>query len=218
MATLRRSPRLPHNIVMKHAKAIQKENNTELFMNEDTKTIFFKKYYHTVLQYAYDSVIMTPYDTTERLSQNNNVPIPLSPEEIMHQIKNKFVDIFKVSNELLIPIIEHKRLKFTMLNGTIIVGEYYEIRMNFPEITPYNNHSLPIRITGLEFGINVEEKLTGRNRIYDSYHGSYRNTKYVKRSIPMHEIDTIQILSQDAGKRRTRKTKRSNRSKRTRRN
>jgi hypothetical protein len=204
---------------MEHAEAIQKEINTELFMNEETQTIYFQKYYRTVLQYAYDSVVMTPYDTTERLSQNNNVPIPLSPEEVLHQIKNKFVDIFKVSNELLIPIIEDKLLKFKMINGTIIVGEYYEIRMNFPEIIPYQNNTLPIRITGLEFGINVEKKLKGADRIFDTYTGSYRNTKYVKTTIPMHEIDTIQILSQEAGKRSTRKkTKRSKRSRRTRRN
>jgi hypothetical protein len=51
---LRKLPRLPHIKVMEHAEAIQKEINTELFMNEETQTIYFQKYYRTVLQYAYD--------------------------------------------------------------------------------------------------------------------------------------------------------------------
>ena len=87
--------------------------------------------------------------------------------------------------------------------------------MHFPEIIPYQNNTLPVRITGLEFGINVEKKLKGADRIFDPYTHQYYNTKQVKRTIPMHEIDTIQILTQHAGKRSTRKkTKRTKQTRR----
>jgi hypothetical protein len=215
MATLKRSPRLSHDAIKEHAEEIKKEIQNESFMNEETNTIYFKKYYRTVLQHAYDSVVMTPYNKREKLSQNNNIPSPLTPEEMQDQIKSNFVRIFKYSTDLLIPIIEGYRLEFKMIDGTSIVGEYYEYRMNFPVIIPYHNNTLPVRITGLEFGIDVEKKLKGYNRIFDPYTGRYKNTKYEKRTIPMHEIDTIQIVAQEAGKRRTRK--RTKRTKQTRR-
>lgn len=212
---LKRSPRLSHNVIKEHAEEIKKEIQNESFINEETNTVYFKKYYRTVLQHAYDSVVMTPYNTTERLSQNNNIPLPLTPEEMQDRIKSNFLQIFKYSTDLLIPIIDGYLLKFKMIDGTSIVGEYYEYRMHFPEIIPYQNNTLPVRITGLEFGINVEKKLKGADRIFDPYTHQYYNTKQVKRTIPMHEIDTIQILPQHAGKRSTRKkTKRTKQTRR----
>jgi len=198
-------------VIKKHAEEIKKEIKNESFINEETNTIYFKKYYRTVLQHAYDSVVMTPYNTTERLSQNNNIPLPLTPEEMQDRIKSNFLQIFKYSTDLLIPIIDGYLLKFKMIDGTSIVGEYYEYRMHFPEIIPYQNNTLPVRITGLEFGINVKEKV----REYEPYRGSYYIIKQVKHTILMHEIDTIQIIPQEAGKRR-RRTKRTKQTRRRR--
>ena len=208
---LRRSPRLSHNVIQEHAEAIKKEIQNESFMNEETGTIYFNKYYRTILQHVYESVVMNPYNTNERLSEQNHTPRPLTPEEMQNKIKSNFVPIFKYITDLLIPIIQDHRLKFKMLDGRTIIGTYYESRFNFPESTPDRNDTLPIRIRGLEFGVDMEVI----ERIYNSYRGYRSVLKRVKRTLPMYEIDTIQILPQQAGKRNTRKkTKRTKQTRR----
>ena len=210
MATLKRSPRLSHTQIKEHTEAIEIELQDEAFFNEKTNTLLFQKYYRAILQEMFDSVVMIPYNTAERLSQNNNNPVQLTSEETQDQIKNKSVDEFKTINKLLVHIIKGHMLIFKMMNGDTIKGTYYESRFSFPEIVPYENKTLPVRITGLEFGINVKVK----EREYEPYRGTYFIIKQVKRTIPMHEIDTIQIIPQEAGKRRTRRSKRTKQTRR----
>ena len=226
MATLKRSI-VGQKTLMKHVNSIQKEFNTESLMNDDQKTIYFKKYYRAILQHAYDSVIMTPYNTSERLSQNNNVPIPLSPEEVRNQIETKALDIFEDSVDLLMPIIEDKLLRITMLNGTVIQGYWDDIDMKYSKIVPNQDDSLPFRLTDLNVILRIKKIQTREDRMNDptiNHRFDFRGneTIYVRRTIPMHEIDTIQMIEEErkgrkGGKRRTRRSKRSKRSKRTRR-
>jgi hypothetical protein len=119
------------------------------------------------------------------------------------------------------PMIEDKRLKITMLNGKIIEGYWYETLMEYPKIVPYEDHSLPIRITGLEVVLQVKTVRTWLDRRHDPtinsrFNNAANENVYVRRTIPMHEIDTIQMIS-EGGKRKTRRSKRSKRSKRSRR-
>ena len=185
MATLRRSPRLPHNIVMEHAEAIQLQKIRNglpyLNLNEQlrVRSIKFHELYMNALRECYETV------------KSHNV----NDEKINESFKDLFVNNIRLISD---GIPQKTLCNFIVLTVNGMVhhrGSIVSIEVESPIVQTDVDKTPPIWITNLNYVVQPQKGPRVR--------------------IPMEKLMYIYPIETGGHSRRTRRSKRSKRSKRS---